>query len=168
MAEIDVARLRERLSYDHETGVLRWKVRPTSNVAIGTVAGCLDHRGYRLVRLDRQLFLAHRVAWAIHYGVWPECDIDHRNADKGDNRIANLRLASRAQNIANSPPQNRNALPKGCYRNKGRGRWYSKIQIDGKVKRLGSFVTADEAAAAFKQAHHDVYGSFSWCGVTNG
>jgi hypothetical protein len=168
MAEIDVERLRERLSYDYETGVLRWKVRPSSHVSIGDVAGCIGVHGYRVVRLDRQLFLAHRVAWAIHYGLWPECDLDHQNADKSDNRIANLRLASRALNIANTPPRNLNGLPKGCYRNKGRKRWYSQISIAGKLKRLGRFDTADEAAAAFKRAHREAYGSFSWCEVANG
>ena len=162
MAEIPVERLRECLSYNRRTGVLRWKVRPADNVYAGTVAGCIDHRGYRLVRLDRRLLLAHRVAWAIHYGAWPECDLDHRNMDKSDNRIANLRLASRALNIANTPPRRANGLPKGCYRTKGRRRWYSKIQIDGKVKRLGGFDTAAEAAAAFKREHRAVYG------VTNG
>src|SRR5678815_1371348 len=97
-AEDDLARFRDCLSYDAETGNLRWKVRPTTNVAVGDIAGCADHRGYRLVRLDRKLHLVHRVAWALHYGAWPAVEIDHINLDKGDNRIANLRLALRAQN----------------------------------------------------------------------
>src|SRR3546814_6128350 len=32
--------------------------------------------------------LAHRVAWAIHYGEWPNGQIDHINGDPSDNRIA--------------------------------------------------------------------------------
>ena len=162
MAEIEVERLRECLSYNCRTGVLRWRVRLTSNVAVGTVAGCFNTRGYRVVRVDGQLFLAHRVAWAIYSGAWPECGLDHRNGNKGDNRIANLRLASRALNRANTPARNLKGLPKGCYRNKGRKRWYSKINVDGKVKNLGGFDTAAEAAAAFKREHLAVYG------VTNG
>ena len=75
MAEIEVERLRECLSYNCRTGVLRWRVRLTSNVAVGTVAGCFNTRGYRVVRVDGQLFLAHRVAWAIYSGAWPECGL---------------------------------------------------------------------------------------------
>jgi hypothetical protein len=156
-----IERLCECFSYNARTGVLRWKIRPTSNVAIGTIAGCLDRRGYRYVRLDRQLLLAHRIVWALHYGIWPRGDIDHRNLDKGDNRIANLRLASRARNMANAP--RRKGLPKGCYQLEGRQRWYSQIKIDGKIKRLGTFATAKEAAVAFKREHLVVHGEFSRC-----
>ena len=49
MAEVTVERLRECLSYNRKTGILRWKVRPTDNVFAGTVAGCLNHFGYRVV-----------------------------------------------------------------------------------------------------------------------
>jgi hypothetical protein len=156
-------RLLECFSYDAETGVLRWKIRPTNNVAIGAEAGCFDHRGYRVVRLDRKLFLAHRIAWVLHYGVWPEGDLDHENQNKSDNRISNLRLASRTQNIVNAPSRSRNGLPKGCYRLRGRRLWYSQIRVDGKVKRLGTFATVEAAAAAFEQAHRAAHGAFSHC-----
>lgn len=155
----DVRHLRECLSYDAETGVLRWKAR-RSNVPAGTVAGYVDHRGYRFIRLGK-LLLAHRVAWAIHYGAWPERDIDHRNADKGDNRIANLRLASRPQNNANA--HSRTALPKGCYRLKNRQRWYSQIKVNGRNVRLGTFATPEAAAAAFMRAHQMAHGEYSRC-----
>jgi HNH endonuclease len=160
---VAVDRLRECFSYDAKTGILRWKIRPTTNVAIGDVAGCSDHRGYRYVRLDRQLLLAHRIAWAIHYRSWPEYDLDHRNMDKSDNRIVNLRLAARPQNNANAPALNHNGLPKGCYQLKGRQRWYSQIKIDGKIKRLGTFATIEEAAAAFRREHRVIHGEFSQC-----
>jgi len=162
MSDASISRLRECLSYDAETGVLRWKIRH-QNVIVGSVAGCVDGRGYRSVRLDDKLLLAHRIAWAIYYGAWPARDIDHANTDKGDNRIANLRLASRVQNNANAPSRSRKGLPKGCYQLKGRQRWYSQIKVGGKIKRLGYFATAMEAAAAFKQAHRTVHGEFSRC-----
>ena len=158
-----IERFRECLSYDAETGVLRWKIRPTTNIAVGAEAGCLDRRGYRYVRLDGQLFLGHRVAWAIYYGAWPDHDLDHVNMDKSDNRIANLRSAPRASNIANAPSRSRKGLPKGCYQLKGRQRWYSQIRIDGAIKRLGTFDTVEAAAAAFEREHRATHGDFSRC-----
>jgi hypothetical protein len=157
-----IERLRERFSYDADTGVIRWKVRPTSNVPIGSIAGCQDWRGYWFIRFDRRLLLAHRIAWALHYGVWPECDLDHKNRDKGDNRIANLRLASRSHNNANALSRTSDR-PKGCYQLKGRDRWYSQIVVEGRVKRLGTFATAEEAAAAFAHEHRTAHGEFSRC-----
>ena len=161
-ADDDVRRLRECLVYDPDTGDLRWKVR-RSNVVAGSLAGCVDHRGYRFVRLDRRLLLAHRIAWALHYGAWPDQDIDHANADKGDNRIANLRLASRVQNIANAHSRSRRGFPKGCYQLKGRQRWYSQIKVNGQIRRLGTFDTVEAAAAAFEREHSAAHGVFSRC-----
>jgi hypothetical protein len=159
----DVERLRECLSYDADTGELRWKVHPSAHVSIGDIAGCIDHRGYRFVRLDRRLLLAHRIAWALHYGAWPEGDIDHQNMNKSDNRIINLRLAPRSSNNANSSSRSHKGLPKGCYQLKGRQRWYSQIKVSNNVKRLGTFTTAEEAAAAFRREHAQVHGDFSRC-----
>jgi hypothetical protein len=161
--DVPVERLRECFSYNSRTGVLRWKIKPSTHVNIGDVAGCLDSRGYRYVRLDGKLMLGHRVAWAVHYGAWPEGDLDHRGRNKGVNKIKNLRPASRPQNNANAPSRNERGLPKGCYQLKGRQRWYSQIRVDGEIKRLGYFATAKEAAAAFRRAHRAVHGAFSYC-----
>jgi len=127
------------------------------------LAGYVDRRGYRFVRVDGKLLLAHRIAWALHYGVWPDGDLDHTNTDKSDNRIANLRLATRVQNNANAPSRSRVGLPKGCYRLKGRQRWYSQIKVGGEIKRLGTFATVAEAAAAFAREHSATHREFSRC-----
>jgi HNH endonuclease len=153
MAEYDTDKLREKLSYNAKTGVLRWRG--------GDIAGCLNSTGYRVIRMDKKLMYAHRIAWVLHYGIWPDGDLDHKNRDKSDNRIANLRMASRSRNVANAPA--RGSLPKGCYQLKGRSRWYSQIVVDGKVKRLGTFPTQEAAAAAFKREHRVVHGGFSHC-----
>lgn len=157
----DLERLRECLSYDATTGILRWKKRLATSIAVGDEAGCLDCRGYRFIRLDRRLHLAHRISWALHHGAWPISDLDHINLDRGDNRIANLRLATRSQNSANT--RSRKRLPKGCYQLKGRQRWYSQIKAGSQIIRLGTFATAEEAATAFRLAHAQVHGAFSRC-----
>jgi hypothetical protein len=154
--DLRIERLRECLSYNSRTGVLRWKIR-TRNTVPGAVAGYVDWRGYRYIRIDRQLLLAHRIAWAMRHGDWPAGDLDHINRNKGDNRIANLRQASRALNVANSPARNRSGV-KGVYQLKGRNQWYSRINTGGEDKWLGSFSTMKAAASAFKREHQAVYG----------
>ena len=161
-AEDDIRRC---LSYDPETGTLTWRVTLSSTGKVGSIAGCLNALGYRVIRVNRKLYLGHRIAWLLHHGEWPERDIDHINMDKGDNRLVNLRLATRSQNVANS--SSRMKLPKGCYQLKGRKRWYSQICVNGVVNRLGTFDTVEEAAAAFKRAHMMAHGAFSYCEVNH-
>ena len=105
--------LRHRLEYDPETGKMRWK-NPAHNLRgralsiwksryLGKEAFTATMpRGYRQGRIDRVAYLAHRVAWALHYGSWPDGVIDHINGCTADNRIENLRDVSQAENVAAS------------------------------------------------------------------
>ena len=84
----------ENFSYDAKTGVLARKTRANSN-------GSIDAYGYRVVKFKGRNYKAHRVCWLIYYGSWPAGVIDHINGDKQDNRIANLRDVSQADNVRN-------------------------------------------------------------------
>jgi len=93
-----LAYLRERYTYDPETGVIRHKDRDR------VVKGSNDRNGYLLIRIgpnkDRIWVLLHRAAWALFYGRWPT-EIDHLNGNKTDNRICNLREVSSSENQQN-------------------------------------------------------------------
>ena len=67
----------------------------------GQVASSVNALGYGRVKINGKSVLAHRLAWALHYGEWPDGAIDHINGIKTDNRLCNLRLATRAQNQQN-------------------------------------------------------------------
>lgn len=70
----------------------------------GRPAG-FSRNGYKFVTLNRKQIRAHRVVWLWVHGRWPVDDIDHINGVKGDNRISNLREATRSQNITNKKRQ---------------------------------------------------------------
>ena len=108
--DLTAERLRELLNYDPDTGEFR-RCTSRGGAAAGTLAGCPGGPGsYRIIRVDRVIFLAHRLAWLHSYGVWPTKDIDHIDGDKTNNRIANLREATRAQNVMNAGPRRDNRL----------------------------------------------------------
>ena len=90
---LEALRLRELLSYDPDTGLFRWSKNKGSKDA-GELAGCVSPKGYILIGIDGCLYLAHRLAWLYVHGEFPEKDIDHRDQDKSNNRICNLRLAT--------------------------------------------------------------------------
>ena len=54
--------------------------------------------GYWDIGLDDKRFYAHQLAWLYVHGVWPKAEIDHINMDRADNRLVNLREATKAQN----------------------------------------------------------------------
>lgn len=61
------------------------------------MAGAKETRGYRQIRIDGILFMAHRLVWLMIRNEWPLDDIDHINRNRDDNRIENLRVATHPQ-----------------------------------------------------------------------
>lgn len=101
-SEITAEWVRENLAYVPETGVFMWKIAGQGRNmerAIGTTVW----PGYRVLKLRGQVFYAHRVAWLYVNGEWPAGSVDHIDSNMANNAIANLRLATAAQNAARRP-----------------------------------------------------------------
>ena len=85
-ADFSAARLRELLQYDPQTGALTLKVDVSHIRKAGQRVDVAKHGkrsvGYKVVNIFGRRILAHRVAWAIHTGQWPDSDIDHVNGDR--------------------------------------------------------------------------------------
>ena len=93
----------------------------------------------------------------IHDREWPKEHVDHINGDTSDNRWVNMREATNSENMQNvrvAREDNQSGLL-GAHRN-GR-RYFPKIQVDGKMHRLGSFSTAQEAHAAYMAAKKELH-----------
>lgn len=148
-------RLKELYAYDKLTGVF------TSLVARGRVSkgyqtkGSINAAGYYRLRVDGELHYAHRLAWLYEYGVWPTGLIDHRNENKGDNRIDNLREATNAKNKQNVTRKPASSGVIGAIAK--RDKFVSKIKVDGKSIHLGTFDTAEEAGRAYETARQNLH-----------
>jgi hypothetical protein len=92
----------------------------------------------------------------------PECKmIDHINGDTLDNRIENLRIAERKQNLQNSKLR---ADSKCNYKGVGRkgNKFYARIQIaPNKRLYLGAFKTQEEAAKVYDEAARKHFSTFA-------
>jgi hypothetical protein len=159
--------LRERLEYDPETGVFTWKWHPDMPYAWNRrwatkIAGSPDAQKYTVIRINNQLYKAHRLAWLYVHSEWPAQDIDHIDHITNNNRLANLRLASKSQNMWNSRPH-RNAAHKlkGVMQHSQTGRFYSQIARHRKTYHLGCFDTPEEAHAAYVKAAQQLHGEFA-------
>jgi HNH endonuclease len=158
---IPLERLRECLIYDPASGRFWWKIQVASRPA-SSPAGTRNSLGYIRIKIDGVSLGASRAAWALMTGEWPERDIDHEDRDKGNNRWGNLRLATDAQNKANSKLDRRNTAGlKGAVYIAKRRRWRAQIIIGGKAWHLGYFGRPEEAHAAYMAAAIEAYGDFA-------
>lgn len=94
-------------------------------------------------------------------GIEPGTEVDHIDGDGLNNARCNLRPASRAENQRNRGMQKNNTSGyKGVSLDKRYQRWYAHINIDGKMKHLGSFDTPEAASRAYEEAARIHYGDF--------
>lgn len=147
---ITQARLKELLRYEESTGEFFWAVN-RRRARAGNLAGNVESTGYWHIMIDYKAYLAHRLVWLYVHGQLPTQQIDHINGDKLDNRLCNLRLTSQRQNMQNRKEHRQGRLV-GALFCKRQCKWISRISVDGRRLRLGSFSTEQEAHAAYLQA----------------
>lgn len=170
------------LDYDAATGVLIWRDRQpwmfkagrrlnqetqasafAKNFAGKVAFTCKNAKGYATGAIQRQGFLAHRVAWCHATGKWPTGQIDHINHVTDDNRLSNLREATASQNMSNRRAFSgcKYSQYKGVCKAKATGHWTAAISINGRQTHLGSFRTEIAAAKAYAAAATKQHGEYA-------
>lgn len=169
--------MRQLFDYDPETGEFLYKERDEQSFSparpaaatferdeawalsawnaqwAGRRAGSVGKIGYRILSVGLKRMPAHRVAWAIFYGEWPKLQIDHIDGDRGNNRIANLRQVSPAENQKNMRRYATNTSGvSGVYLHKASGLWHGVLSINRRPVSIGYFKTIDQAAVAMRIA----------------
>lgn len=161
MKSLTQERLKELLDYNPETGLFLRKIQTSWRSPVGAVAGRRDCVGYWLVSIDGSVYKAHRLAWLYVYGVWPVADIDHRDHDTGNNAIANLREATRSQNLAYRKKRSAANRLKGSEPSASGKKYRARIKVQGRQVHLGYFDTPESAHAAYCVAATKYYGEFA-------
>lgn len=166
--------LHECLSYNSETGLFYWKVRPIHHFKDERVfklwntkyslkkTGSLNRTtGYLGIVIGGKNITLHRAAFIMSYGYSP-IYVDHINGNKTDNRIINLREATASQNNMNKGLQcNNSSGSKGVDRISN-GRWRARIHIGRKEIHLGYFPEKEDAIKAFVEAEKKYHGEFAF------
>lgn len=145
-------RLREVLKYCFASGLFSWQYDVSSTARKGEIAGCATKAGYIVIRIDRRLYLAHRLVFLYIYGRRPEGLIDHKTGAKSDNRLDNIREANKSQNAQNAKAawsHNKASGLLGVYWSEQNGKWGAKVNLDGRQYHAGFHETPEEAHAAY-------------------
>jgi len=163
--------LRKTIRYNPKTGRMYWLKRTkehyppkTANIersvkywnkryAGKETAICQDGRGYFKCKINQIHYGAHRVAWALYHGEWPDKQIDHINGNPLDNRIKNMRVVSTRENGKNRkrPSTNTSGII-GVSWNKRQSKWVSQICVNYKKIFLGCYDNITDAASARQTA----------------
>lgn len=166
------ADLSDLVLYLPENGELLWRHRETSQFSATQKRTAVHQRnlwnsrhankaaftdttkkGYRRGSILGRKVMAHRVAWAIYWKEWPTNEIDHINGNRSDNRICNLRAATRFGNCRNRIScGNASSRYLGVSWNTKMQRWRAQISVNGKNLHLGYFQNECEAALAYDTA----------------
>jgi len=156
---IPVEEVKRFLDYDPETGVITQKVS-TQGCKAGAVRGTINSEGYVRLSIKGKIFSAHRLAWVLYYGKWPDLNVDHIDGDRTNNAIRNLRVVTQSQNLQSrkGPAKGKKGgLPIGVFFYGKKGKYTAQIKYDGVVHLLGVFTSvedAEEAYLAAKRLHH--------------
>jgi hypothetical protein len=144
---------------EYKNGELYW----TSNASVkmrGKLAGSLNNRGYRKIEINGKKYGAHQIVFALHNGYIPEV-LDHINNNPSDNRIENLRAATKSENGYNRKQilSNTSGAKNVSYR-QDTNKWRVDIRIDGKPFCFGSYDDFDLADLVATEARNKYHGQF--------
>jgi hypothetical protein len=152
--------VRQLLDYNAETGSLTWFPRSSAywnDRHAGKPAGCLKSKGYIIVRIGGTDFRAHRLVWLYVYGEPVPDIIDHVDRNPRNNRIDNLRPATKAQNAANTTRKSATGIVGVDLSD---GRYRVRVGSGGRQVYIGQFGTLDEATKARFDAATLLHGEF--------
>ena len=136
MAKLTFERVNEALRYEPNTGHVHWKVNRRPCIKAGDLAGVAPNAaGYLVVGIYGEKEYQHRIAWLLHYGEWPDGEIDHVDGNPANNRITNLRDVSHKMNTHNARMRSDNTSGTcGVSWSKQNQRWVATWKEDGEPR----------------------------------
>jgi hypothetical protein len=142
--------------FSYRDGDLYWSDLANQKVR-GKLAGSVNEKGYRKIEVNGKKYGAHQIVFALHHGYIPDC-LDHINGIKDDNRIENLRPATKSQNGYNRAgfSDSKNVT----YRKDSKS-WRGMMQVDGKCRSFGSYKDKELAELVAHEARIKHHGEFA-------
>lgn len=152
--------------FSYADGKLYWRKKTSRKTVVGNEAGTARKTdGYRQVMIGYRTYRSHRLIYLYHHGWMPEI-IDHINQNPTDNRIENLRSATRAENAYNCKlrPDNTSGV-KGVTWCKNKRKWVARLYANKQCVNLGRFTDMQDAIAAVVAARTQYHGAFASEGI---
>ena len=153
--------------FEYRDNNLYWKVTNKGRGDISKPAGNIN-KGYRRIRINGKQYRAHRLIYLMFNELWDITDtsqdnsVDHKDEDKLNNSIDNLRVATNSQNKANSGEyKNNTSGTTGVNWDKEKGKWVVQVRLNKKSHFGGYFVNIEDAVAKATQMREELHGEFA-------
>ena len=147
-------------TFNYDDGEFYWKIKFSDKTMIGSKAGTEDKR-YKKITLFGKHYYTHRLIYIYHFGNF-KGTIDHIDRNKKNNKIENLRVATRTQNNINIGKYKKNLTSKYkgvCFY---KGKWLAKTSLNNKNILIGSFCNEKDAAIAYNNFVYNLHGKFAF------
>jgi hypothetical protein len=152
-----------RSAWEYRNDKLYWLINAGRGVSVKHPGDVVDTKpdplGYGYVSWRRKHYAIHRVVFLLARGWLPDC-IDHIDGDPQNNRIENLRPATRLQNQHN---RRINTRTKSGHKNitQHQGKWCVRFSIARKTRHFGCFDTLEEACCTAARVRADLHKEFA-------
>jgi hypothetical protein len=146
--------------FDYKDGFLIYK-QSFAKAKAGKIVGINQKQtNYTRVCFNNKIYMAHRIIFLWHHGFLPE-EVDHIDRNIKNNKIENLRAATRLENAKNRKKNITNTSGfTGVYWQKNAGKWRAMIQVNKRLVCFGLFAKIEDAVEARQKAAEKIYGSF--------
>lgn len=149
-----------KFAYDPNTGDITWRnvAGRWGRIPAGTKATSVDSKGYLYVHIydpetrKSRNIRAHRLIWLLTYKEYPEETIDHVNRVRADNRLCNLRLATKSQQLFNTNVRADNKCGVTGVSVTRNGTYQTSIWKEGKKHYIGTYKSLEGAKEAYEKA----------------
>ena len=147
-------------NFEYKDGFLYWKTN-RSGIQVGRQAGSMEKNKYYRIKFNGKKYLTHRLIFSMHHGFMPKF-IDHIDGNPKNNKIENLREATRIQNGQNKKVQKNNTSGiKNVTWEKSANKWRVRIAINGKIKSFGCYKNIEMAKFVATEARNKFFKEFA-------
>jgi len=147
--------------FDYKNGHLYLKVMPYKrNDLVGTEAGTLDG-DRRQITINKKHYKTHRLVFLMFHGYMPE-EIDHIDGNPLNNKISNLRPATRSEQLCNTGLRKTSKSGvKGVSWDSSRNKWTVVVTKNKQTMFRNRFNDLELAQLVAIEARDKYHGSFT-------
>ena len=141
------------------TGLIRIKA-DSPNARINAPTGVVSAKGYFRVTHHNKSYPVHRIIYTLVHGPISTKDIiDHKDNNKSNNIITNLRLVTNAENQHNSITNKNPFGVKGLSKHPASKKWTGKISAYGQRYSFHSLIR-EEVEEWLKTKRKELHGDY--------